>query len=236
MADEKNPDGTAAEPEVTTPADPTAEQTSTQEVPAKEAPPKEQQETPQYVTREELERHSAELLRRVKQSSSDRAREVDRRFDEIKASMETRQAPLSVEQQSVLRQQIEKQVDGPEQDGQAQSTGEQAIQSLNAFIGAVFADVGVAVTVNDPEFKALQDSIDRAWTVDGPQGLVMVQRAAIKAAEAKAARVTSQKNSAQARVVSGGGERTANPNSIANITDTDQLYEIGEKQRLEGKK
>jgi hypothetical protein len=219
MADQPNPDVTATETEVQTEVQPT-EQTSAQEVPQTEAAPKESQDQPQYVTREELERRDAEILRRVKQSSSDRQRQIDKQISEIKDQMATREAPLSPEQESVLRQQIEKQIDGPEpEERNDPSSNDNAIQQLNQFVGAVFAEVGTTVTINDPEFKELQDKIDEAWTIDGPRGLVVVQRAAEKAATAKALRVSSQKKGAAARVVSGGEQRPSGEAPAKSASD-----------------
>lgn len=86
-------------------------------------------------------------------------------------------------------------------------TADEAIQYINAQIKDVFDEVGVTVTKSDPEFADLQKAVDASW--NDPKGLVKILRAADKAATAKAARLQKQNQTAVARVVGGGGERTA---------------------------
>jgi len=232
MAEKTDPAVTAAAAEET-PAEPTLQTPATgQGDPAPIAPVEQQEKT--YVTREELEERDAELLRRIKQSSRSRAEAIEKRFGEIKDLMVSREAPLSPVQESALRAKIEEQIDGPAPEEQ-NAPNDTIAQQLNEYVGAVFTEVGTAVTPNDPEFKELRDKIDEAWTIQGPRGLVVVQMAAQKAATDKAKRVALQKKNAPARVVSGGEQRPSNPNNIATITDTEELYAIGDKQIRDGK-
>lgn len=230
MTNEIDPDGTA-EDGLGEPAPTTSTQTPAPEVPEKEAAPVEPQEA-KYVTAEQLERRDAELLRRFKQSSSDRAKQIEKQFDEIRALL-TKDAPLTPQQELVLRQKIEQDVDGQTQGMQSDAVPPEVQAQADyvySQIDETFADIGMRVGPNDKEWTQLQTALE------DPRGsLAKTLRAAAKASEAKAARVSLQKNNAQARVVSGGGERTSDPNNISNITDPKLLYQMGEKKLGERK-
>lgn len=159
---------------------------------------------PKYVTKEELAAAMAEAIRREKQSSRDRMRQVDEKLTAIKARLETGGAQLNQQQVEVLREQVEQDLDSgvPAQtQASVPVTPEMQAQADFVFsqIEETFKDVGTHVLPSDPEYKLIQD------VLDDPHGSVAkVIRAAGKAADAKTLRVTEQKSSAAARVISSG--------------------------------
>lgn len=105
------------------------------------------------------------------------------------------------------------------------------IVMLNDHVNAVFNFAGTAVQKNDPEFKELQDGINKAWAIEGPEGLVILQQAAMSAAVKKTARIAAQQKHAAGRLPSGGGEQsTSDPRDISQITDPKILYRMGEEK------
>lgn len=89
----------------------------------------------------------------------------------------------------------------------------QQVEFVYGQINDVFAEVGTEVTPNDPEFKGIDEALKN------PKGsLAGTIRAANKAAEAKAARLKVQKESAKARVT-GGGSTTGNAKPAASAHD-----------------
>lgn len=227
MTDLTNPE-TATEAEVTTPTEQT-EQTTPQNGQGDPAPTAPQQEQIKYVTAEELERNNAELFRRWKQSSSDRAKQVDQQFAEMKALL-TKDAPLTEQQESVLRKSIEAQVDAAPMERSDAVPPELRAQAEFVYsqIDETFAEVGMSVGPNDKEWPPLEAALN------DPRGsLAKTLRVAAKQAEEKIVRVSSQKKNAQARVVSGGLERTTDPGDISQITDSKELYRLGEKKLAE---
>jgi hypothetical protein len=176
-------------------------QTSAVQVPEQQETPQESQ-SPAYVTKEDLERFGAELLRREKQSSKDRMKAVDDKLNAIKTRLESGGGQLSQQQVSALRAQVEEDLDGGQVEAPASAiTPEMQAQADFVFrqIDETFADVGMQVTANDPEWKLVQD------VLDNPKGSVSKAiRAAAEASRMKAERVSRQKGSAAARVPSGG--------------------------------
>jgi vacuolar-type H+-ATPase subunit H len=193
-----------------TPIEPTLTQTTPVEGAAAETPVE-----PKYVTEEVLEQKAAEIIRRMKQSDRDRMKQIDTKLSEIKSRMETDGAQLTPSQVNVLREQIEQEVPeiapagGFDTAGRTSAysttnpdmTPEMKVQAdfVYAQLEATFADVGAAVTPNDPEWKEIKD------VLDDPKGsLAKAIRTAGKAAEKKLERVAAQKNTASARALSGG--------------------------------
>lgn len=93
----------------------------------------------------------------------------------------------------------ETQVNVPQQGAQPM---DQAVQYMNEQLSQVFKEAGQAITRADPEYPALQQAIDANFY--DPQGLVRIIRAADKAAQLKAARVSTNSEFSQARVLGSG--------------------------------
>lgn len=215
------------------------EETSTQTEPQTEKP----------LTTEDYRRIAREEATRVAQSQVAKSENrTDRRIQERFAALEANKSVLKLSDEQVLevrRQIIEEEqmnsfANPNEQQSsgfrQAQPSGSEGqapeadpIRMLNGLIGAVFQTVGTAVTANDPEHVKLQKVIDKAWTINGPEGLAMVQIAAADCAREKAARVNAQRQNAAGRVMGTSGAPTS-PNDISNITDSKELYRMGEEK------
>lgn len=107
-------------------------------------------------------------------------------------------------------------------------------QFLDAQLKVVYQEVGTTIEASDPEAAGLQATIEAVF--NDPNGLTKILFAAQKAAAAKATRLQQRQETAGARVVSGGGQQTTtDPNDISGITDSKELYRLGEK-RISGKK
>lgn len=219
-----------AEPaEVITP-EAEVQETATDEVSAQTEP-----QTEKPLTADDYRRIAHEEATKVAQSQVAKGENrINQRIQEKFSALEESKGVLKLSEEQVQQARRDIVTDAyVEPDAQTPAGAPPAngnpIQVLNSYLGAVFEEVGVAVTANDPEFKKLQDAIDEAWTIDGPQGLVKVQRAAIKAAESKLARLEAQRKNAAARVA-GGGEGSTSDNNISNITDAKELYMLGEKK------
>jgi len=191
--------------------------------PAEEVSPQAEPQTEKPLTAEDYRRIAREEAKKVAQSQVAKGENrINQRIQEKFGALEESKGVLKLSDEQV--QQARRDIVTDAYSEPAAQTGAPApvagdpIQVLNGYLGAVFEEVGTAVTANDPEFKGLQEAIDVAWTIDGPQGLVKVQRAAIKAAESKAARLEAQRKNAAARVAGGGEGNTsgASPASSAN--------------------
>jgi hypothetical protein len=180
-----------------------------------DAPTTQTPETPKELftpeQREYLDAREAQVKRDLKKSSKARTAQIEKEVSDIKAKLETGGAPLNPQQEAVIRQTIEEKIDGPddEQPGQRPAAPspdpnvDSAIDYLNSQIADVFEDVGTAVTKSDPEFKEIQEAVDKHWT--DPKGLAKILRVVGKAAEKKAERVATLNEGAAARVIGGGG-------------------------------
>lgn len=94
----------------------------------------------------------------------------------------------------------------------------------------VFKAEGVTIETADPEYKPL-DLILR-----DPNGNIHQYRKELfRQIEAKRLRVTASAQTASARVL-GGGTLTTNPNDISAVTDSKQLYRMGEERLSGGRK
>ena len=178
-------------------------QTSTEQV--AETTPAESQ-SPKFVTQEELERFGAELLRREKQSSKDRMKAVDEKLNAIKTRLETGGGQLSQQQVNALRAQVEEDLDGGLEKAPASAITPEMqaqIDYADQVMHESFADAGMTVTANDPEWDDIQK------VLDDPKGSYgKLARVSEKAAMRKAERVKTQATSAAARVPSGGAGTT----------------------------
>ena len=217
MADETRTTGTTGS-ELATPNTPTSAQT----VPAVETA-QEKPAEPQYVTREVLDQTIAETLRRVKQSDRDRMKQIDEKLTTIKTRLESGGTQLTQQQVNVLREQIEEEVISPAEQKEAPASAlppevQAQVDYVYAQIDATFADVGTTVLPSDPEWKAIKE------VMDDPKGsLPKLIRIAAKQAEAKQERTASLKESAAARVVSGGPTQSGEVNLTESAHDAWQV-------------
>lgn len=166
---------------------------------------------------------------------------IDKRIQERFAALEQNKGALRLtdEQVATAQQEIirEEQMNAykpanPQTNGTAQP--EIDPNGMERFvtdqIEQVFKKYGDRVTPNDAEFKI----IDAAW--NDPNGSLADTLLAVSEATQKmVARKALQKKNADARVLGSGGGKPTNPNDISNITDTEQLYALGE-QKLRSKK
>jgi len=177
---------------------------------------------PTYVTKEELAQTTAEIIRRVQQSGKDRMKQIATELQSMKSRLEATGMQLTPQQEATLRDKIASDLDPDEQAEAPASaiTPEMRVQADFVFsqIEEAFVDAGMRVTANDPEWKAIQD------VLDDPKGsLAKVIRAAGKAAETKAERVSSQKSTAAARV--GGGTTQATGDALTPQTTGHDLFQ-----------
>lgn len=207
MSDNTQVTGTT-DAELAAPIDPT----SAQETPAQG----EAQETPvsqTYVTKVELDQILAETLRRAKQSDKDRMKQIDEKLNSIKTRLEAGGTQLTPQQVNALREQIEEEGGEGQVTAQASAmTPEMKAQAefVYAQLEATFADVGVTVTPNDPEYREIKA------VLDDPNGsLAKLIRVAARQAEAKVERVASLKQGASARAVSAGGMQGASTRTLS---------------------
>ena len=170
------------------------------------------QTTPQYVTVEQLSQFGEQLASRLKQSDRDRTAKINSEIAQIKSRLEVTGVQLAPEQELKLRDKIGTEIDEPPAEN-VQAQAGQASPAIGAdpiaqFVGIVFQDAGTTVTKDDPEWKDLQAVIDA--TFNDPMGHIKVTKAAYTAAETKAQRVTSNSESAAARVLGSGGAPSTN--------------------------
>jgi len=213
-------------PQVTVPE--TAPAGTTQTEPQKETP----------LTAEDYRRIAHEEAMRVAQSQVAKGENriqklIQEKFTALEQTRGT--LGLSEEQVNQAKQKIVTEAySAPEEPVNTVSPDvDQAIQFMNAEIQNVFAELGTTVSPSDPEFRDLQAKVDSAW--NDPKGLAKILLAASKAATAKAGRLAKQTETASARVIGGGEGVTSNPNDISGITDSKELYRLGE-EKIRGKK
>lgn len=188
-----------------------------------------EQEQPQYVTRAELERMQAELIRRVQQSSRDRSQRIEQQIAQLKQAFETKGAPMSPQQEQVLRQTVEQNMDAAEGNVTPSPDVTADIQYIYDEINSTMQESGGLVKPTDPEWKIVQEQLDN------PRGSMrQTIAAAVRAAQAKEARLQKIKEKAPARTMSQGGQ-TSDPNDISGITDSEQLYALGERKLRKGR-
>ncbi len=182
-------------------------QTSPATTPPAGQPAEGTQETqPQYVTVDQLSQFGKQLANQLKQSDRDRTKRIEGEIAGLREIMQKANVNLAPEQEAVLREEIGARIDGaePTQEPAEQITQPGSPEELVAqFISDTFAEVGTQVARNDPEWADLQKVLDASW--NDPKGAPKVLRAAIKAAETKAARLANNQDQAAARVSGPGG-------------------------------
>ena len=116
---------------------------------------------------------------------------------------------LNPQQEQVLREEIGDRLDSetsPEATSQAQLTPQQAASSdpVADFAKSIFEEVGTTVTPNDPEWAKIKEALDKNFNDPTPAALARVTAAFTVAAQTKAARVSTNQETAAARVGGGG--------------------------------
>lgn len=186
-----------------------------------------QQPQPRYVTEDALEqivnRAVEGAVRRINQSSRDRARHVDEEIAKIKARLEKSNVALTAEQEAGLRQQIETETGEPTND-QEQPDHMALAQEVYNETMQIFQVEGIEVKQTDPEWKII------ARALQDPAGNMTKYRSQVyKAINQKRARIEEASDTADARVGVGEGG-PSDPNDIRNITDPAVLIRMGEER------
>ena len=180
--------------------------TATPEIPAQTQaqPANETPVTPSYVTKEELEKATAEIIRRVQQSNKDRQKQVNSELDAIKNRLSGTGVQLSQEQEQALRGKISDDLDGnPEADVPASTTTPEIQAQIDYVFSQIedaFSVVGQKVTENDPEWKQVEAALN-----DPKGSLGKTISAATQAAALKKQRTQARQAGAEARVTGAGG-------------------------------
>jgi len=159
-------------------------------------------------------------------------RRIQERFaalDQNKGALRLTDEQVATAQQEIIR---EEQMNAykpanPQTNGEAQPDFDPngAERFVTDQIEQVFRKHGDRVTPNDAEFKI----IEAAW--NDPNGSLADTLLAVNEATQKmVTRKAQQRKNADVRVVGGGGGRQTNPNDISSITDSEQLYALGEQK------
>lgn len=202
---------TGAVPE-TVPADNTQQTPSTDQV--TQATPQEQgqEQQPQYVTKADLETFSKQIVGQIKQSDKDRGKRIEGELASIKDLVSKTGVQLNPQQEQALRVEIGERLDqetSPSENSQAQLPTQQAASNdpVADFAKSIFDEIGTTVNQNDPEWAKIKEALDKNFNDPTPAALARVTAAFTVAAQTKAARVSTNQESAAARV-GGGGNST----------------------------
>lgn len=201
----------AAPAELVTPTSAQVPETATEPVSPQEEPPKEAPPTLEdyrKIAREEATKIAQSQVAKGETRIQKMIQEKFKALDQTKDTLGLSAEQVTQAKQKIVTDVYASQEEEPPETNQPTSPVsdvDQAIQYMNAQIANVYTEVGTSVSKSDPEFKALQTTVDAAW--NDPNGLVKILLAAQKAAEIKAARLQKNSQGAAARVV-GGGERT----------------------------
>jgi hypothetical protein len=194
--------------------------TSGQQVP-------ETQKEPQMSV-DEVRRIAREEALRTSQSLTDKAEDrMKKHLDTLKAA----NVKVTPEQEQGLRSTITKEVMEEARGGQASSQpapgGDNPVMQ---FVAGIIAEEGVQILDGDPELgevtKALQD----------PKATYhSIHKALTKAIDTKRERLSTSQEKANLRVLGVGGTSVSS-DDISGITDSAELYKIGEERLKKGKK
>lgn len=181
--------------------------------------PEQQPQENKPLTMQDVERVAEEKATRIAQSLVDKAeyRISTKAQEQIKA-LELNKGVLGLDDQQVQTAKqkiIMDELTATPQPGEPPSPPQPVSQAqpegdpVAEFVSDIFKEVGTTVTPNDPEWAELQKALDANFT--NPKGAIPVSRAAIKAAEAKAARIATNQEGAAARVSGHGATVTGLP-------------------------
>ena len=191
-----------------------------------------EQESPKYMTQDDFERlwqeREGNIIQRASQSATDR---VSARVDERFKVLEENQAALGLSDvhqaqamESAYREEITRRPGAeatapPDVQGNQPQAG--AVNPVDAIVTAAFQVVGVEVTPQDPEGKAIDSALKNPnMTPEKFQAVVL------KASMEKKQRLASTKDKSRLQQPTGGGGQKVDKNDISKITDSDKLYEI----------
>jgi len=172
-----------------------------QELETPEGDATETQQT-QFVTQDQIGDLADDIVRRLKQSDKSRQDAIKGRLSEITTLLTNAGKAPTEEETKAFEAQITREYEAYEanmnmpQQPQGQPT-------LDTWLQDVFSKAGQQVGPNDPEWKALQETIDKTW--DDPNGMTQVLVAATTASTMKKSRVAKMQESAANR---GGIDRT----------------------------
>lgn len=178
----------------------------------------EQEQAPSYVTKADLELFGNSLVTRMKQSSKDQARATEERLQAEIARLKGAGIEPNQQQVDNLRNQIVDEFDQSDTQEPKQASPETSPADVEMqVINGLFEEAGAKVTPNDPEWAEFKKVLDA--NSNNPMGAVKISAAAFKAAQAKQARVQSNQENADARVVGGGGSSAAGTDVNAPASD-----------------
>jgi hypothetical protein len=170
------------------------------------AAPEQPAEQPQYVTKEELAAAVELGVRRAQQSARDRTQKIETQVNELTARLTKAGVSVTPEITQNLQQQVAQELDTQEPE-QPQAAATQTPASVPGQAGnpvfdwtmEAYRTEGLEVKPADPEFAAIKAALD-----DQNGNFYTYQKTVLKAIEAKRERTTSQRETADARVLGGG--------------------------------
>lgn len=173
--------------------------------------PTEQPEKPKeqrFVTEDQLVDAVEKGVRRAQQSAADRTRKVQDQVTAMTAQLQAIGVKVTPEIERNVQQQAAQAVDQlstqPQQQA-AQQTGDEPGEGNEIFdwTMAFYKEEGITVDKADPEYKEIRAALD------DPKGTpVKYQKTVMKSVEAKRARLETEKEGADARVLGGGTDKT----------------------------
>lgn len=182
-----------------------------------------QEQQPQFVTKADLDQFANKIVTQIKQSDKDRSKRIEGELSAIKDLVSKTGVQLNPQQEQALREEISERLDqetSPETTSQTQLANPQAVSDPVAeWAKGIFDEVGTTVTKNDPEWAKIQEALDKNFNDPSPAALARVTAAFTVAAQTKAARVSTNQESAVARLGGGGAAAsgtTIDPNAPAS--------------------
>lgn len=161
---------------------------------------------PQYVTKDDLAQFGNQIVKQLKQSVKDRDNRIEQQVGELKGQVEKLGIQFTPQQENALRTQIAERLETEAAEPQApQPAQTNADDLVNQFVNetlSVFGE-GVKANPNSPYFADLQKALTANFNNPNPAG---VNKAIIEYGRKEAARLASQQENADARVLGGGGK------------------------------
>lgn len=216
------------------PAQPTDQGTATpdqtlqteQAQPGASAETPQENQQPQYVTKEDLAQFGNQLAKQLKQSARDRDNRIEEQVNSLKELVTKSGVQITPQQEQALRSQIAEQLETEEAEPEQPQPRQNADELVNQFVNeslSVFGE-GVKANPNSPYFADLQKALTANFNNPNPAA---VNKAIIEYGKKEAARITSQKENADARVLGGGGGIATGTDANAPAADLwKQAYHI----------
>jgi hypothetical protein len=183
-----------------------ASETPPVQTPAPAATQETQEDQPKYVTKEELAAAIELGFRRAQKSAKSRTLAVETQVTELKTRLEKAGIAVTPEITQNLRQQAADELEDQDVD-QPQTAAAQTPASVPGQAGNPVFDwtmeaykaEGIDIKPTDPEFAEIKKVLD-----DPAGNMYVYQKTVLKAIETKRERTTSQRETADARVLGGG--------------------------------